>query len=498
MSPTLTILKNAAANVTRGSASALVAITVPYFLVRSLSASDYGVWVLALQMSAYVGYFDFGLQTAIARFVAQTLQTQDRNRHNQVVSSAAFLLSIAALIATIGIAILIVALPAIYRTAAPDQIATLRLCISLVGGSLTIGLLASPLTGVLLGHEKNEIPAMAIGGCKLTAGAVIILIARYWPNIVTLAAILGGFNILSYLIQFLAVRQMLPDLRIAPGLVSRKIVEQFIGYCATLSTSSAGMFLVSGLDLAIVGHFQFSSVVAYSTAATVITFLAGINTSIFSSLLAPAAKFHVKGQKQRLGDLVLYATRAAVIMNLAAGIPLIVLARAILSLWVGDKYAITAAPILQILVAANVVRLVFDPFTVAVWGTGEQRRIILSPILEGVVNLCASIFGVIHWGAIGVAIGTLVGSTFSFTWAYFYNLRSVDSIHLDSSDLARDSILRPLLCFFPVALVLTFFSRIPMPYFLLPLTFAMSLSVGVVARWGRLNLRSLRELKTAE
>lgn len=498
MNPHWTILKNAAANVTRGSASALVAITVPYFLVRSLSAAEYGVWVLALQMSAYISYFDFGLQTAIARFVAQTIQTQDENRRNQVVSSAGFLLALAMVIAALGMAILILILPAIYRAAAPAQIRDLRVCMELIGGSLIVGLFASTFTGVFLGYEKNEIPALAIGGCKLGGGVLVILAARYSHNFVLLASILSGFNILSYAIQFFAVRGMVPDLRIKVSLVNPKIVREFLGYCASLSTCSIGIFLVSGLDLAIVGHFRFSSVVAYSTAATLVGFLAGTNSSVFSTLLAPAAKFHVNGQTKRLGDLVLYATRAAVIINLLAGIPLIVLARPILRLWVGETYAVTGAPILQILVIANVIRLVFDPFRVAVWGTGEQRRIVLSPILEGVVNLTASIFGVIHWGAMGVAVGTLIGSGFSFIWAYFYNFHRVDGIHLDAGDFVRDSVLRPLMCFLPVAIVLAIFPQISMPDVLLPLSFAMTLSIFVIARWGRLNLHSLRNLKAAE
>lgn len=498
MSSPLTIVKNAAANVSRGSASALLAITLPYFLVRSLSATDYGVWILALQMSACVGYFDFGLQTALARFVAQTRQTQDRNQCNQVASSAVFLFGIAALLAAVGLALLIVILPGIYLAAKPAQIANLRLCLSFVGGSLIIGLLASTLTGVLLGHEKNEIPAMATGGCKLAAGLLVVLIAYRWHHIVVLAATLGGFNLLSYLIQLLAVRRILPDLRIAPSLVSPKMVKEFVAYCASLSSCSVGMLLVSGLDLAIVGHYQFSSVVAYSTAATLIAFLAGTNTSIFSSLLAPAAKLHTTGQKERLGDLVLYATRAGIVLNLLAGIPLAVLAGPILRLWVGDAYAAAAAPILQILVAANVIRLVFDPFTVAVWGTGEQRRIFLSPILEGIVNLSASIFGVIHWGAIGVAIGTLIGSTFSFSWAFFYNLRRVDGIHLDSRDFLRNSLLRPMMCLLPIALGLALLRQIPPPYLLLVLMLGTSLSVGAIVRWGRLNLFALREFGTAD
>jgi O-antigen/teichoic acid export membrane protein len=263
-------------------------------------------------------------------------------------------------------------------------------------------------------------------------------------------------------------------------------VREFVSYCGSLINFTVGGVLISGLDLAIVGHFRFPDVVAYSAAATLVMFLAGINQSVFNSLLAPAARYHTSGEKKRLGELVSYATRAAVFLNVFVGLPLVVLARPLLRLWVGDDYAATAAPILQVLVGASTIRLVFVPFGVAVLATGEQQRIILWPILEGLVNLTASIFGVIHWGSIGVAFGTLVGAIFSLVWVYFYNLRQVKDICLDRAAFLRDSLLRPVCCFLPVAVLFPLFGPIPADSSWLPLSLSLCLSIMVIARWGRL------------
>jgi hypothetical protein len=65
----LLIVKNASANLVRGSASAAVALVLPSFLTRSMSVDAFAAWSLVLQLSAYVGYLDLGIQTAIARLV---------------------------------------------------------------------------------------------------------------------------------------------------------------------------------------------------------------------------------------------------------------------------------------------------------------------------------------------------------------------------------------------------------------------------------------------
>ena len=81
--------------------------------------------------------------------------------------------------------------------------------------------------------------------------------------------------------------------------------------------------------------------------------------------------------------------------------------------------------------------------------TGEQRQIILVPLLEGAVNLVASLIAGYYWGAIGVAFGTLIGSFFSIGGHIVYTMRRSVAIELRVSDYFRDSLLRPIMCALP-------------------------------------------------
>src|SRR5882757_7755369 len=84
----LVLLKNATANVARGSAAAMVAVILPPFLVRLMSPDSYSAWSLILQLSAYVGYLDFGIQTAVGRFVAHANEKGDPERRDVIVSTS--------------------------------------------------------------------------------------------------------------------------------------------------------------------------------------------------------------------------------------------------------------------------------------------------------------------------------------------------------------------------------------------------------------------------
>ena len=72
-----TIATNSAANVTRIAVASLVSIFLPAYLTHHLPAETYGAWVLILQLSAYVGYLDLGVQTAVSRYIAEFEAKQD-------------------------------------------------------------------------------------------------------------------------------------------------------------------------------------------------------------------------------------------------------------------------------------------------------------------------------------------------------------------------------------------------------------------------------------
>src|SRR5215813_403963 len=87
------IVKNATANLVRLAGSGAVALLLPAFLVRRLSPDTYSAWALLLQWTAYIGLLDFGVQTAVAHFIAHANELQDREQRNGIASSAFTLLT---------------------------------------------------------------------------------------------------------------------------------------------------------------------------------------------------------------------------------------------------------------------------------------------------------------------------------------------------------------------------------------------------------------------
>jgi hypothetical protein len=98
------LLKNSGANVARILAASLIALVLPPLLVRTLPRETYSTWVLILQLSAYANFFDFGVQTALGRFVARTDELQDFESRDQIVTTSFVILVGGALLSLLLIA----------------------------------------------------------------------------------------------------------------------------------------------------------------------------------------------------------------------------------------------------------------------------------------------------------------------------------------------------------------------------------------------------------
>src|SRR5271166_706722 len=450
MTSNLTILKNAFANVVRGGAAALVAVLVPHFLTQALSPNAYGAWALVLQLSAYVAYLDFGIQTAVARFVAHATELKDSRYRDSIVSTSFFSLAGSGLLAFIGALILAAGLPILFRHLPLALLHDVRMALILVAGSLAIGLPSSVFNGIFVGLQRNEVPAIIIGSSRLLSAGSIIWIAHIGGTLTQLACAVASVNVASYIVQYMLCCHSVPDINLSPRLVSKAALFELLDYCFSLTIWSLGLLLVTGLDLTIVGIYHFEDVAYYSVAATAITFFAGFYNAIFSPLIPAAAVLHARGDDRSLGRMVVTASRYGMMLLLVTGLPLIFGASRFLRLWVGPTYASRAALFLQILVAANILRMCITPYIGALIGTGQQRLVVLTPMLEGITNIVCSLVAGYFWAAVGVALGTLIGAIIGLAGVLCYNMRRTVAIRVDVLEFLRDSLLRPLLCTVPV------------------------------------------------
>jgi O-antigen/teichoic acid export membrane protein len=426
-----------------------------------MSRDAYGAWALVLQLGAYVGYLDFGVQTAVARFVAHAKELGDSDYRDRIVATALATLASSGFLAWIGIVVITAFLPRMFHQLPSTLLHDVRTALILVAGSLAIGLPASVFNGIFGGLQRNEIPAAIIGSSRLATAILIVWIARHGGSLTLMGLAVASVNIASYLLQYFICRRAVPDLNFSPRFISKPAALELFNYCISLTIWGLGLLMVTGLDLTIVGMYRFSEVAYYSVAAMAITFFGGAYSAIFSSIFPAAAVLHARKDELGLGRMVVVTSRYGMLLLLITGLPLIFSASLLLRLWVGQTYAAHAALVLQILVVANIIRMCVTPYIMAILGSGQQRLIVLTPLLEGVTNIVFSLVGGYFLGAIGVALGTLLGAIVGLAGGLFYNVRRTVGIKFGLAEYIQDSLLRPCWCAVPVIVVAFLLHALP-------------------------------------
>jgi len=99
--------------------------------------------------------------------------------------------------------------------------------------------------------------------------------------------------------------------------------------------------------------------------------------------------------------------------------------------------------------------------------TGRQHLATIAAVAEALVNICLSIWLIQRMGAMGVAIGTVVGAFVSITLHLTVSMRYTRSaILIHRSQFIMQGLLRPLVCVAPSVILLPFWKRfatIPAP-----------------------------------
>ena len=382
--------------------------------------------------------------------MAHANELGDATQRNRIVSTSLVILAGAAGLGLLLIALLTWQLPNLFSEMPSALHADARLTLLLVGSSLAIGLPFSVFNGIFIGLQRYEIPATIVGISKLLGALLVIIAASMGGGLVLMGATLAIINSGSYVAQFLVSRRFAKDVQIKQNLISKQAGYEIFSYCFSLTIWSFAMLLVNGLDTVIVGFFDFEAVAYYAVVANLIIFISGVQTALFSVLMPTAAVLGARGDAEGLGRLLITSTRYSMFILLLTGVPLIIFAHAILKIWVGDNYASNATILLQVLVVANIIRLSVTPYITLLLGTGQQRLIIISPLIEGFSNLLVSIIAGSLFGSIGVAIGTLVGGFIGVLSHFLYNMRRSTAIAIRLNDYLVNGLLRPITCIVPL------------------------------------------------
>jgi O-antigen/teichoic acid export membrane protein len=483
-----TISKNMALGLARVAINSIVALVLPAYLTHRLPVTTYAAWVLILQLAAFVSFLDLGVQTGIAKFVAEHHARHDDIEAGRYAGAGFAMMALAAILGLALTLLLVWQVPDLFHNMPTSLYKDVRISVLLVGISLSFGLLCSVFAAVFIGLQQYAIPT---GLAILNRGIytfVVCIIAFHHGSLVAMGSAVALVNVSTGLLQVAAWRAKLSHIRVFSRKVNPKVVKEMLHYCLVLAIWSAAMLCISGLDVTIVGHYAFKETAYYSLA----TLPANLVILIISSTLGPfmpaASALSTQRTPTDMGNILFRITRYSVLLILLTGLPLLVGAYPILRLWVGGNYALHSVRYLQILMLATIIRNLCLPYATMVVATGRQKFATAAAIGEAIVNLGGSIYFAHLYGAIGVAVGTLLGALVSIAMHFAISMHyTYTTILVARWHFFIGALLRPTIIAIPSLLLLPFWNKSSEQSLSMSLWILWAISTLLITWFGGLN-----------
>ena len=391
----------------------VVTLLLTPFMLHRLGGESFGIWALALTLTASAGYLsltDLGLQQAAVRFMTDARREGD--------SEALASLFSATLVVFVAVAVPVAALmvgvaPALARlflhgalghNAALQHAAVVTFAI--VGGQIVFDLPSFAYRAVLESAQRfASIRLLELGRALTFAGvtvAVLLLgrgvVAVAVASICASAAALAGYGIV--------VVRSDSSAHFRPSAIRRSQMRslfRFSGKLFYLRIVSVGYRQMDKVIIGIV--LSITAVATYEVANRIQAALLLI-TGLGGSALLPAAVLS-QLDKSRVRDLFLRATSYSVALFLPLTIAVFVYAKMLVVAWVGPGQvgATDAVRLFAVWVALGTFDSVAPTMLVA---AGRLKPIIVFSTIWLAGNLALSIVLVHVWGITGVVAGTVI------------------------------------------------------------------------------------------
>ena len=378
-------------------------VTIP-FIVRELGTERFGLLSLAWVILGYFAIFDLGLGRATTKFVAEALGKGEEDEVPRFVWTA---VTVQAILGILGALILISITPLLAErilNIPPELVGETKATFYILALSVPVVLVSASFRGVLEAAQRFDlVNAVKIPISSLTFLLPLmgLLLGLRLPGIVALILLAR----LGALATFIAVNlRMRPQLKRYAG--SFSIFPRLFTFGGWVTVSSIVNPILIYFDRFLIGSLSSMVALGYYTAPfEMVIRLWIIPASLVMSLFPALSTLAGVEARQRVETLFLYSIKYIFTILGLIVLVLVLFAREIIQIWLGEEFALHSAMVLQILTFGVLIHsLAHVPFAllhaIRRPDVPAKFHLIEAPIYLGILRVLIN-----QWGIVGASIG---------------------------------------------------------------------------------------------
>ena len=383
--------------------SPVVQLAITPFLLARLGHAAFGVWVLAITLINMSQLISCGAAVATTKHVSADLAIGAKIDAVGAIRAA---LTIATVGGALAVVIAWLGAPLVSRLffSQMGSVEELAPILALCGVAAAIQEIDSVFVGAMRGAERFDLCAKTEIPCRVALGGVLVYIASIEPNVHTLIV---GLIAVSVFKAALKARQLCLLLQSAdcciPGTATEPLRRVFrFGAWQWLQSAGAALFATTD-QLMIGGLLGASELSRYSICQQIAQNVHYLPSVILQIIFPKISAIGVQIDADRGNRYLMFATTLALFFAVALGVPIILLARPIMALWINAPFAQENYVLLIILVGVHMILAFNIGAYYVLLGRGKSEKsaqiVLLAGVAQSAVAFIAAPFGVLAMAA---------------------------------------------------------------------------------------------------
>jgi O-antigen/teichoic acid export membrane protein len=383
-----------------------LAFFVSPIIVHRLGNELYGVWTLIVQITGYFTVLDFGVNTAIVRFISMYTAQKNPQKANDIYNTSLLFFLIMSLGILLCSVIFGVFFPNLFNIAglSPSYASVVFILVGLdIAFNLLFGVFSAALKALQEFLKLNIVSITLV----LFKNLVLVIMLLHGYKLLSLAFIQISCSLVGFLLNYLILRHSYPFFHLRQSSCSLATLKHIFNYSIYSFVIAIAGRIIFLTDSIVIGRsIGVSQITFYAIPATLVDYLGRLVGALTAALLPVISSQDAVGDVEKNQRLYVTGTRYILIITLPVIYVLMTVGHDFIAIWMGAQYGTQSKAVLRFLLIGYVFAFPQWVAYSVLGGTSNHRFLAYVLTAEAIINLGLSIMLSSVYGIEGVAIGT--------------------------------------------------------------------------------------------
>jgi len=376
------------------------------FIIRHLGDRWYGILTMLSAITGYYYFIDFGLASAVTRYVTMYIARNDDENVNIIINTSLVIYCVMALL--IIFVTLVVCYFAQLFLSEPDDLAIIRIALIIMGIHLALEFPFKAFVGIMGAYIRYDLLTYSHFLALIFSTALTVYFLLLGYGILALATIGLVTSIMSNIIFYLIAKYLYKPMQLSKRYFRKSQVRELFSYSVWTFVMQIGEQMRYRIDSFVIAWFMSASAVThYSVGANFPLAVMNLINRATNFLLPVFTRDYAEGNIREIQERLMFATKINAILATFGGGLLIIIGKPLIIRWIGEEY-LDAYPVLVILTLGIIIEAIQNPSNNVLMAISRHKYFACVNLVEGISKLILSIALVQSYGIVGVGYGTVI------------------------------------------------------------------------------------------